>query len=214
MQAVSFNIDGELLWDEPVDIASNVTSYGSLIAVGSDSGICYVWQDYEPDRSWQLWGQRISISGERLWGDRGLSIQTRFPSRISATTDCNGGVITIGDYVHPAAQMMNRNGEIGMALPVSVRDEDDPQRFTEYPRLPLIYPNPCNSQLRIVFDDEANGETLRYRIYNLTGRLVSDGIMNGVPYRVEDLSRLSSGEYMLQVQTSRATTIKRFSLVK
>ncbi len=211
-------IDGDLTWNAPVDIALDAMSISDLVAVESDSGVCFARSDYERDRgegtNRQQWGQRIGIDGERLWGDRGLAIQANIPLHHSATTDCNGGVITVRDFAYPNVQMMNRNGEIGAVLPVSVRDDCDQQRSPELSWQPLIYPNPCNSHFRIMFDDRINKETFRYSIYNMMGRSVTDGIMIGAPYWIEDLSRFPSGEYILQIQSSRTISTKRFSLVK
>jgi len=215
-QVVALDINGEFLWNNPIDIASQGFRSSDLVAVDSDSGVCYAWSAYEqnsnPPR--QQWGQRIGLQGEHLWGERGRAIQTNIPLHQSATTDCNGGVITIRDFVYPNVQMMNCNGEIGAVLPVNVNDDGGSLRNPPPNSQPIIFPNPCNSKLRIIFDDRIKKDIFRYNIYNVLGCSITNGIITGVPYWAEDISRFPSGEYILQIQTLRTTTSKRFSLVK
>jgi len=154
LQVVSLNIDGEYFWDEPVDIITNQVHYFKLDAVDSFEGVCYVWRE-NADRGngvrQQQWGQRISAEGERLWGDRGRAIQARNVDQSSITTDGNGGVITVVEY-NPTVQMINRNGEIGIVLPVSVDDDIDKSKSSVPFPQPFIYPNPSNSRFRIEYN--------------------------------------------------------------
>ena len=216
-QVTALDINGEYLWDEPVDVILNPNSYGKLDAVDSDDAVCYTWRDINNNRedgvSVQQWGQRISINGERLWGDRGRAIQARNCDQSSITTDGNGGVITVVEY-NPTVQMINRNGEIGVVLPVSVDDNFDKSKSSVPSPQLFIYPNPGNSQFRIEYDTGIPGETYNYGIYNLLGRTIKTGMMVGGHYTVNDLSRFSSGEYILLLQSSRMTVSTRFLLIK
>ena len=215
-KVVALNIDGEYLWDEPVDVILNPASYFKLDAVDSHSGVCYVWTENaerENGGIQQQWGQRISAAGERLWGDRGRAIQARNVDHSSITTDGNGGVITVVEY-NPTLQMINRNGEIGVVLPVSVEDDFDKPKSSLPSPQPFIYPNPGNSQFRIKYDTDIPDEMFSYGIYNLMGRKLMTGMMVGNHYTVNDLSRFSSGEYILLLQSPRTTVSTRFLLIK
>jgi len=217
-QVVALNVDGEFFWDEPVSVKLSRSSYFRLNAIDSDFAVCYVWRDGDDRENGpriQQWGQRISLDGERMWGDHGRAIQARNVSTSFLTSDGNGGVITLADPdVSPTLQMINRNGEIGVVLPVSVGDDIDNRKSSiQNPQL-NIYPNPGNSYFRIEFDTVIPNEMFRYHIYNLMGKSIKTGTMIGVPYLVEDLSRFSSGEYILQLQSQRTTASTRFLLIK
>ncbi|MDP8241194.1 MAG: T9SS type A sorting domain-containing protein [Candidatus Hatepunaea meridiana] len=214
-QVVTLDADGEFLWDEPVDVILNPVGFGSLDAIDSGSGVCYVWRDTDPDREGitQQWGQKISAEGERLWGDRGRAIQARNVSQSSITTDGNGGIITVVEY-NPTVQMINRNGEIGVVLENAVDDEVDKPKPLKKPHQLYLYPNPGNSQFRIEFDSRFLNANATYDIYDLMGRSVRSGMIGGRQYIFEDMSPFSSGEYILRLQSPRTTVSTRFLLIK
>jgi len=217
-QVVALDIDGEFFWEEPVDIILNPGAYFRLDAADSDSGVCYTWVDNDSNREnggnpQQHRGQRISLNGERLWVDRGRAIQDRSTWDESITTNGNGGVITVVEP-GPTIQMINRNGEIGVVLPVGVEEKNDNQKLPKHSPKLNIYPNPGNSHFQIEFDTGNRNEMFSYSIYNLMGRAITTGMMMGAPYMVNDLSRFSSGEYILQIQSQRSNVSTRFFLVK
>jgi hypothetical protein len=111
--------------------------------------------------------------------------------------------------------MMNRNGEIGVVLdPVSVKDDFGFFGQINHPSKLSIFPNPGNSHFKIEFETKYPNEVFSYTIFNLTGRSVSSGKLNGFPYMVNDMSNFSSGEYILMLQSDRRTVSTRFLLVK
>jgi len=215
-KVVALDIDGEYIWDEPVDVITRLVGYGKLDAVDSDNSVCYVWEDTDNDREiLQLqFGQRISAEGERLWGDRGRAIQAKPVWYSSITTDGNGGVITVVTMAFPTIQMINRNGEIGVVLETGVDADGNKQKSSKLSPKPFIYPNPANSQFRIEYNTGIPKEIFSYGIYNLMGRMITSGMMMGGQYVFDDLSRFSSGEYILQLQSERRTVSTRFSLIK
>ena len=217
-KVISFDEDFELHWDEPLDVIISPDGYGSVDVIDSDSSVCYVWRDRDPDREnsiIQQWGQRIGVNGERLWDDRGRIIQNHGIWRQSATTDGNGGVITIVEFVFPAVQMMNRNGEIGVVLdPVGVSDDFDFVGQINHPAKLSIYPNPGNSYLNVELSPVFPNEAFNYRIYDIIGRSVTTGTIRDFPYLVKDIARFSSGEYVLWLQSRRTTVSTRFFLIK
>ena len=211
-QVVALDIDGEVMWEEPVNINDTLTA-APIDAVDSQDGVCYVWRDSDQAREViiQQWGQRINIAGERLWGDRGRAIQARSLDRFSIATDGNGGVITVVELA-PTVQMINRNGEIGVVLETSVK-EDKRKSLNLSPQL-FIYPNPGNTHFRIEYDTGIPNELLNYGIYNLLGRTIRTGAIRGGHTVINDLSPFSSGEYILRIQSPRQTVSTRFLLVK
>lgn len=216
-QVSAIDVDGELFWDEPVDIITFDIGLAYLDAVDSDHSVCYVWREAVPDREdgriVQQWGQRINLNEECLWGDRGRAIQARSIWKSSITTDGNGGVISVVEH-GPSVQMINRNGEIGVVLEVGIDeniDRSDPTKLS--PQL-QIYPNPSNSFFKIEFDNRLPNEVFSYDIYNLMGRSVLRGMMMGSPYLVNDLSPFASGEYILMLESTKSRISKRITLIK
>lgn len=211
---VALDIDGEFLWNEPVDVILNPVGYYKLDAVDSPNAVCYVWveNDHNREHVQQQWGQRISADGERMWGDRGSAIQARNCDQSSITTDGNGGVITVVEY-NPTVQMINRNGEIGVVLETGV-DDFDKQRSPKLSPQLFIYPNPGNTHFRIEYETGIPNEMFSYGIYNLLGRTIKTGIMMGGHTIINDLSPFSSGEYILRLQSARRTVSTRFLLIK
>ena len=110
--------------------------------------------------------------------------------------------------------MINRNGEIGVVLPVGVDEENDNQIPPEPSPKLNIYPNPGNSHFHIEFNTGFPNESYNYNIYNLMGRNIMSGILINSPFLVNDLSRFSSGEYILRLQSQRNSVSTRFSLIK
>ena len=201
-QVMAIDVDGELLWDEPVDIILDPAGYGRLDAVNSDCGVCYLWVDTDPDReeSQAYLGQRININGERLWGDRGQAVQARsvLGNRNSNTTDCNGGVITEVEE-RPTLQMINRNGELGVVLPVSVKKKA-PVTMTY--SLIRAYPNPFNSQVTLSFTLPFISQVY-LSIHDLQGRTIKQWSKQtsvaGANKLIWEASDVSSGVYFAEL---------------
>jgi len=214
-QVVALNVDGDLIWEEPLDIALNPGGYAGLEAVDSDSGLCYTWSGGDPDIGIipGHYGQRISLNRERLWGESGRAIQARSVWDTSITTNGNGGVITVVEP-GPTIQMINRNGEIGIVLEVGVDDEIEKQKPSKlFPQL-NIYPNPGNSMTTISFDTPA-GQNMMLKFYDVRGRLLFDDLIHpGALTHPLDISALPSGSYMLQLQSGATESFQTLNIIK
>jgi len=218
-KVISLNVDGQPNWGEPIDGITSPIGYNRLVAVNSDDGICYVWCDVEDREDGgqriQQWGQRISFDGERLWGDRGRAVQTRGVAQNFVISDGAGGAITLIQYVNfHTVQMINRDGEIGVVLPVGVEDD-----YSNDPALPgafsvELYPNPVNSHFRIVFDAAVPNQAFAYNLFDGTGRSVRSGVIPNAGSFEGDLSQLSSGQYFLKLESGKFSVTKGFRLVR
>ncbi len=213
MQTVALDLDGEFLWESPEVIVLSAGYQNHLAGVDSEGGICYVWADWEERErpSTQVWGQRISNEGERLWGDRGIPLIYDDGEALKAVTECNGGMIVANLRL---LQMVNRDGEIGVVLPVGVGDD-----YSNDPALPgafsvELYPNPVNSHFRIVFDAAVPNQTYSYSLFDGAGRSVDSGEILSVGSFEGDLSQLASGQYFLRLKSKKASVTKGFSLVR
>lgn len=64
-----------------------------------------------------------------------------------------------------------------------------------------FYPNPASGKIRIKGRDCVNG--LRLKVWDVVGRLLMDGYGTSIDNEIElDVSSLSSGEYLLEIQTA------------
>jgi len=213
MQTVALDLDGDFLWESPKVIVLSAGNQNHLAGVDSEGGVCYVWADWEERErpSTQVWGQRISNHGERLWGDRGIPLIYDNGESLKAVTDCNGGMIAAN---LSRMQMVNRDGGIGEVLPVWV-DGD----FSNDPVLPgafsvELYPNPVNSHFRIVFDAAVPNQAFAYNLFDGAGRSVCSGVIPNAGSFEGDLSQLSSGQYFLRLQSKEVSVTKGFRLVR
>jgi len=228
LQVVALDINGGGLWDGPVDIKSDGIYYSKLNAVESYNSVCYAWIDRDPNRrengEWvnQIWGQRISADGNRLWGDRGSAIIARVPSGsnylYTTTTDGAGGMITALSY-NSSLQMINRNGEIGVVLdPVGVDEEIDNRNPAIPSPILNIYPNPVNSHTNILFSLPHAGFT-SLEVYDPLGRLIEELTprrwMNAGNHSVSlDGMGFASGTYYIFVNSNGYAFSRPINFVK
>jgi len=218
-QVTCLNSDGDLLWDVPTDMILGGGGYSKLDGIGSQNSVCYIWRDTDHYRAGdnedvvQVFGQRISTEGDRLWGRRGTAVLAKVMTNRSNISNGSGGVIST---VSPGAsvQMINMNGDLGTVL--GVHDGENTDKLILHKLTPRIkvYPNPSNSHFKIEFDSKYPHEVISYTIYNLMGRTVLSGMMMEAPYMIQDLSKFSSGEYILMLQSQLSTVSTRFLLIK
>lgn len=60
-----------------------------------------------------------------------------------------------------------------------------------------VYPNPCNKQLNLDFENLNNGK-VDFKIYTILGKVVDEGILDPVDINSINVSHLENGFYMIQ----------------
>lgn len=60
-----------------------------------------------------------------------------------------------------------------------------------------VYPNPCNKQLSLEFEN-LNNEKVEFKIYSILGKVVNEGILDPVDINSINVSHLENGFYMIQ----------------
>jgi len=112
--------NGKAIWHEPVMVAAADESKGELRMISDGlGGAIIIWQVYENYISDNIFAQRISPKGERLWGDNGIvaceadGIQ-KHPAVVSDTK--GGAVMAWADerdiFSDIYAQRISANGEV------------------------------------------------------------------------------------------------------
>ena len=80
-----------------------------------------------------------------------------------------------------------------------------------------LYPNPTNDNLNVAFQLK-NADNISIDIYNLVGQLVSSKdfgtISSGYTLKTLDVSNLSSGFYMVNINTSDARIVRKITVSK
>ena len=98
IMAYRLNFDGEPLWDAPLLITPADGMQGEPRVVSDGiGGVIVVWQIYENFINDQLYGQRITADGKKLWQDKGVPICTADGIQKHATIVSDGkqGIIAV-----------------------------------------------------------------------------------------------------------------------
>ena len=72
-----------------------------------------------------------------------------------------------------------------------------------------IAPNPCADVLQVMIPDAGANEIMSFEIRNISGQLLKSFKLEG-PKHSLDLSELSTGMYVLKVNTSSASKSSKF----
>lgn len=73
-----------------------------------------------------------------------------------------------------------------------------PSAIPEYNQIEFkVYPNPCNKQLNLEFEN-LNNEKVEFKIYSILGKVVDEGILDPVDINSINVSHLENGFYMIQ----------------
>lgn len=65
-----------------------------------------------------------------------------------------------------------------------------------------VYPNPCNKQLNLEFEN-LNNEKVEFKIYTILGKVVDEGILDPVDINRINVSHLENGFYMIQAVSGK-----------
>lgn len=76
-----------------------------------------------------------------------------------------------------------------------------------------LYPSPASSEINITTGSLEGNTT--FRIFDMNGKIVYDNTLllegDGVPVTINDIASLQSGMYILSIENSGQTTVRRFS---
>lgn len=120
IMAHKLNFEGVNLWDEPLLVSpSDGTQGDHRVVSDQNGGLIVVWQIYENFINDQLYAQRISPEGNKMWNDEGVPICTADGIQKNATivSDRNGGAIVVWRderdiYSDIYAQRINADGTL------------------------------------------------------------------------------------------------------
>lgn len=174
----------------------------------------------------KLWVFRTDSNGNLLW-ERAIGTQTESHEyleyvikhsdreyTILGQADSSGGEMPCGDYdcTNDTAYLMNSYSNYWV---LHVTDTVDyttlqvPERPHPYEKTVQVYPNPCNSTVRIVLPKKASIE--KVQIYNAIGQLVNTGKGEN-EINVKDLPE---GVYLLRITDEKGTIyIERITITR
>lgn len=104
--AQKVNLAGQKLWPEPFvvmgeqGVAPIIPQQNPRIQATSDNAVVIVWEDFRLDyQNCDLFAQKISASGQKLWGESGVAVTTAEFAQIGQrmAKDNNGGVYIVWD---------------------------------------------------------------------------------------------------------------------
>ena len=205
---------GEVSWEDCGRRVSNGDSIQfNLRGIKSDNNSAiYVWFDRRDvnGQTSSIFAQRIDDECNQLWDEDILIYNRQGVSIGDIVTDCQGGAIISTRGFPKRLMQVNRNGELGK--PLTVSDISPPTIPSE--TQVNIFPNPANSFISV---SVLSSERLidRILIFDLQGRAVRTTRLNrSGSETVLNLSDLSSGEYIVQVQTSRKSFNRTINILK
>ena len=81
-----------------------------------------------------------------------------------------------------------------------------------YPGLEIkVYPNPTQDFITIQFSEYVEGS--RYSLYDFTGRLIENKLINSADTEI-DLKKYASGQYILKLTNKSRQAIQTFQIIK
>lgn len=98
IMAYRLSLDSTPIWVEPIVVTPKEKMHGEpRVVADGEGGIIVVWQIYENFINDQLYAQRISSDGEKLWEESGIPICTKdgIQKNAAIVNDGKGGIIAV-----------------------------------------------------------------------------------------------------------------------
>jgi hypothetical protein len=221
---VKYDAAGNVVWAKGVRGDSNdgvatggaaLDKFGNIYVAGISSSL--VMELGATQINYPISGGNIFVAKYAPWGNniwaKGLSNDSWVYGRVNLTTDFAGNVIVVGNYAAPSFMIdttiltnFNNTGQeedifIAKILSQGVGlDEIDNLSIS-------IYPNPTSNQFTI----KSNNAIRSIRILNLLGELIIAPINVNNNYYSIDISKESSGIYLVEIQTENGITFMKVS---
>ena len=78
-----------------------------------------------------------------------------------------------------------------------------------------IFPNPASDKIHVIINsDLTQDKAYNIKIYNMAGQLQMKNIRNATPEIIIDISKLSSGAYLLKIEADKYTDSAKFYITK
>lgn len=215
---------GIALWTSSGILASTDSGaqFSPRILSDQSGGAIVSWYNFSGSTNYDIYAQRLSISGTRDWSDTGLAIckAPQSQQNIKIITNGQGGAIIAWEDERNGnrdiyAQRVNYNGTIGV--------EGDPDKLSGKNEIKIeCAPNPFRGTATIRYYTPKTG-WMRIRIYDAAGHLVKNlqssfaetGYHSLKWNARDDTGRtLPSGIYFLSAQTVEGNNTTRLLLLK
>ncbi len=211
----------------PVSAANSAKAISDAV-IASGNEFIVVWHDNRNIQSFDLYGQLIDQTADRLWRDSDVAISTRNALQTDprATDDGQGGIIVVWYEIGAGTgngvfvQQISRNGKLGDVI-VSIEEprlESNPSSFYLF----QSYPNPFNPSMTIKYRiPEFSHVTLK--IFDITGKEVitlvdenQDAGVHQITWNGKDEKGgdVASGLYFCPLRAGNFVQTKKALLIK
>ncbi len=219
---VKYNASGNVLWAKGIRggkgegvTRAALDKFGHLYLAGGSSSLVVLFgtaQINNPISGGNIFVAKYAPWGDNIWA-KGLSNDSYIHGGVSLTTDPAGNVIVAGNYAAPSfmidtTTLTNFNNTSQEEDIFITKILSQGVGLNEIDNLSIsIYPNPTSN----IFYFQSNNPVKSIRILNLLGQEIKAPININNNYYSIDISKESSGIYLVEVLTENGIIVRKVS---
>jgi photosystem II stability/assembly factor-like uncharacterized protein len=158
-------------------------------------------------------GSSISYDAGQTWTDIERTAQKAVCRFFDAETGYAGGFFLTGPPLRGGIFKSQIVFDIP-ASPVTTLTKTDSQLAKPDEALVKIYPTPANNVINVLLQDEMVNANNTIRIFSLDGRIIQSTTSSGSREVQLDVSKLTSGMYMIRIESKTKSIQKMFSIAR
>jgi len=230
-----FDLNGNAIWEPELAVATGESSqvHPDLIRVGDKSILFWsesAW-DYETFNLFDIKAQLVSVEGEFLWEDNGITIcDARYDQQypLAVSNDENDVYCIWSDeraYIYPPFTEMNIYAQ---KLYIDDSEIQENELIDQTVMSLTSFPNPFSSSTTISFSFAENGEDAEIFVYNLKGQKVktlecinsfdaqATDTLSHIAWNGKDANgkAVSSGIYFYKLKSGKESITKKMLLLR
>lgn len=178
-----------------------LTGYSNSYSVDSVPDVYLIKTDSIGDVIWEkTYGEAYSEYGEKALFLSGLGNEIGIVG--SAVIDKGGNLIKDFYFIK-----VDKDGDELLGISTSTDTPQTPSNKF----IGLVYPNPARDQFFVKYSG-GSLDNVNFKLFNITGHLITESILDRSPYLVNLESRLSAGVYLYQIQSGTSIVKGRIIL--